>query len=258
MTPTPLPTQPLRLVLRPLLRSPLLRGSALCLALLLLWDFSGLDLPMAQLFGGPQGFAQTDSWLWAGLLHDDLRPFPWLLEIGLMIAVWWPIGSLRLISRARRAQFALTTLLALLLVSSIKIHSSTSCPWDLQQFGGVAQYVSHWAWGLKDGGTGGCFPAGHASAGFAFLGGFFALRHTAAKNARRWLIGAMLAGLVLGLAQQIRGAHYMSHTLWTAWFCWCAAAALDALFSSLIAWRQRSQKPSPARAPALAPEAPRP
>lgn len=229
--------------IRPLsLRSPLLHKSAFCLALILAWDFSGLDLWMAQLFGGPQGFSQTNSWLWAGLLHDDLRPFPWLLEIALIIAIWWPIGSLRLISRARRAQFALTTLLALLLVSSIKMHSSTSCPWDLEQFGGLAQHVSHWAWGARDGGSGGCFPAGHASAGFAFLGGFFALRHGAANSAKRWLIGAMMAGLILGMAQQIRGAHYMSHTLWTAWFCWSAAAAVDAVFSLWIAKRRRSQK----------------
>jgi membrane-associated PAP2 superfamily phosphatase len=37
----------------------------------------------------------------------------------------------------------------------------------------------------------------------------------------------MLAGLLLGLAQQVRGAHYMSHTFWTAWFCWATAACLD-------------------------------
>ena len=94
---------------------------------------------------------------------------------------------------ARRAQLALTTLAALLTVSTIKLYSHTSCPWDLQEFGGVATYVSHWALGLRDGGTGGCFPAGHASAGFAFIGGFFAFRHGLPKTAWRWFAGAMLA-----------------------------------------------------------------
>ena len=54
----------------------------------------------------------------------------------------------------------------------------------------------------------------------------------------------MLAGLVFGLAQQIRGAHYMSHTLWTAWLCWTVAAVADAAVSRLIA-RNRSRVPAP-------------
>jgi membrane-associated PAP2 superfamily phosphatase len=34
---------------------------------------------------------------------------------------------------------------------------------------------------------------------------------------------------VLGLGQQLRGAHYMSHTLWTASLCWMAGLLLDLL-----------------------------
>ena len=72
------------------------------------------------------------------------------------------------------------------------------------------------------------------------MGGFFAFRHISPQTARRWFAGAMLAGLVLGLSQQVRGAHYMSHTLWTAWLCWITAALLDAGFT--VAGRLKSQK----------------
>jgi membrane-associated PAP2 superfamily phosphatase len=41
------------------------------------------------------------------------------------------------------------------------------------------------------------------------------------------LAAVLAAGLVLGLAQQLRGAHYMSHTFWTAWCCWVVACACD-------------------------------
>lgn len=214
--------------------------------LLLLWDFSRLDLVMAQWFGSATGFALESHWLWRDMLHDDIRLWPWALELALLVAIVLPFGTLSRLPMMRRAQLALTTLATLLVVSTIKLHSHTSCPWDLQQFGGAASYVSHWAWGVRDGGTGGCFPAGHASAGFAFIGGFFAFRHVLPATARRWLAGAMVAGFVFGLAQQIRGAHYMSHTLWTAWLCWTVAAAIDAAVSLLIA-RNRS------RAQALAP-----
>jgi membrane-associated PAP2 superfamily phosphatase len=36
----------------------------------------------------------------------------------------------------------------------------------------------------------------------------------------------MIAGLAFGLAQQWRGAHFMSHTLWSAAVCWGVALAV--------------------------------
>jgi membrane-associated PAP2 superfamily phosphatase len=83
--------------------------------------------------------------------------------------------------------------------------------------------------GGSDGGSGGCFPAGHASTGFAFLGGYFAYRGSEPGRARAWLVGGLTAGLVLGLTQQMRGAHFMSHTLWSGWVCWCVAWGIDAV-----------------------------
>ena len=214
---------------------------------LLAWDFSGLDLWMAQLFGSAQGFALNEHWLFRDILHDDIRLWPWALELALLVAIFWPFGSLKKLPKKRRVQLALTTLATLLVVSLIKTYSRTSCPWDLRQFGGVAAYVSHWAWGVADGGTGRCFPAGHASAGFAFIGGFFVFRHGQPNTAWCWFAGAMLVGLTFGLSQQIRGAHFMSHTLWTAWLCWTVAAVIDAAVS------RQSRPAAPATTPTTAP-----
>jgi membrane-associated PAP2 superfamily phosphatase len=219
----------------------------LSLAVLLAWDHSGLDLWMARWFGSPAGFPLEDHWFWRGTLHDGIRWLPWAVELALLAAVARPFGPMCRLAVERRVQLALTTLVSLLVVSTFKLHSLTSCPWELHEFGGTVAYVSHWAWGVRDGGSGGCFPAGHASAGFAFVGGFFAFRHALPRTARRWLAGALLAGSVLGLAQQVRGAHYMSHTLWTAWLCWATAAVVDSVIGQMI-----SQRPSPAQAQAPA------
>lgn len=210
-------------------------ATLLGLALLLAWDHSGLDLWAAHWFGSAAGFPLEDHWFWRGTLHDDILWLPWGVELALLAAVVWPFGPMRQLAVERRAQLALTTLISLLAVSTLKLHSLTSCPWELHEFGGTVAYVSHWAWGVHDGGSGRCFPAGHASAGFAFLGGFFAFRHALPRTAQRWLAGALLAGLVLGLAQQVRGAHYMSHTLWTAWVCWASASLVDSVVSQVIA-----------------------
>lgn len=124
---------------------------------------------------------------------------------------------------------AVGALLAAFSVSVLKWGSHTSCPWDLAEFGGYVRHASHWSL-QPDGGSGHCFPAGHAASGFSFVSGYFGLRHAHPAGARRWLAGSMAAGLVLGVAQQWRGAHFMSHTLWTAVACCGVAGLVDAFW----------------------------
>ncbi|MGP1692880.1 MAG: phosphatase PAP2 family protein, partial [Giesbergeria sp.] len=89
------------------------------------------------------------------------------------------------------------------------------------------------ALGTVDGGSGKCFPAGHASAGFAFVGGYFALRRSRARAAWIWLGSVLVAGFALGFSQQMRGAHFQSHTLWTGWLCWTTAWLIDMGFKRI-------------------------
>ncbi len=211
-----------------------LRGSArrdalvtvLGLGLLLAWDALGLDLPTARWFGSATGFAGRDTWWASTLLHDGGRLAAWLLLLGLLVTACLrpPAGTP---SRGQRWRWLGVITLCVVLVPSIKRFSLTSCPYELAEFGGVAQYVSHWRWGVADGGPGHCFPSGHAVSAFAFLGLYFLWRHHAPGRARAWLAAVVLMGLLFGAAQLVRGAHYPSHTLWTGWLCWalCAAGA---------------------------------
>jgi len=209
-------------------------ASALGFIALLAWDRSPGDLLVAQLAGSGHGFALRDHWLLTTALHEGGRRLSWAVAFALCLGVWWPQGSLGRLDLPRRLQLALGSLAAALCVGALKSVSATSCPWDLREFGGVAQHLGHWhGFWQADGGTGRCFPAGHASAGFGFLGGWFAWRRIDPARARRWLAGALLAGLALGLGQQWRGAHFMSHTLWSAWLCWNVAWAADRLRAAL-------------------------
>ena len=205
--------------------------SATSLLAIVLWDASGLDLTLAHTMGDLQGFALREHWLLTDVLHTGAKSLAWLLVLALSLAVAWPVGVLQPLPMSRRVQLAASALLASAFIALLKVGSHTSCPWDLHDFGGVARYASHWAgWLHGDGGTGQCFPAGHATTGFAFVGGYFALRHDLPRLARVWLWTALVVGLVLGLGQQLRGAHFMSHTLWTGWLCWMTAWLSDPLF----------------------------
>ncbi|ART53240.1 phosphatidic acid phosphatase [Acidovorax carolinensis] len=199
-------------------------GTLMCL---LAWDALGQDRALAHAFGSGNGFPLREQWFFVQVLHEGARRTAWLFLLLLTLGVWWPMGLLRRIDLGERLQLAVSALVALFVVSSLKSLSATSCPWDLAEFGGVARYASHWALGIVDGGGGRCFPAGHASAGFAFLGGYFALRRRQPRAARLWLAASLAAGLILGGAQQVRGAHFMSHTLWTGWLCWTTGWLCD-------------------------------
>lgn len=230
----------------PLTPRRLAAGLLLGLLGLVAWDVLplALDLRLARVFGDAQGFALRDNWWLSEVLHEGARRAGWVLVLGLVLMIRWPLGILRRLRPRERAGLVLGLLAAMLVVSLLKGASRTSCPWDLSLFGGTAQHLSHWRWGVPDGGGGHCFPAGHASTGFAFAAGWFWLRTPAPRAARTWLVASLVIGLVLGLAQQVRGAHFMSHTLWTAWLC---------LASSGLAWLAlRRWAASPAQRPASA------
>jgi membrane-associated PAP2 superfamily phosphatase len=212
--------------------SPLARDLTLtlgCLALLLAWDSTGWDLAAARFFGNSRGFGLRDTWWASALLHDGGRALAWGL-LGLLAVAAWRApaqGTAGLPGRAERWRWWGVMLVCAVAVPLLKRVSLTSCPWELAEFGGVAHYVSHWRWGFGDGGPGHCFPSGHAVAAFAFFGQYFLWRGHDAGRARWWLAGVLAAGALFGTAQMVRGAHYPSHTLWTAFSCWliCVAAA---------------------------------
>lgn len=193
--------------------------AALWLMVLLL-DASGADAWFTRLYGSAQGFAWRNHWLTSNVMHQGGRWASWVLFGIVIVAVWRPWPAVAQLPASTRAWWLACTVLCLMLISTVKYLSLTSCPWDLREFGGVAQWVSHWAWGVPDGGPGRCFPSGHASGAFAFAAGYFALRETAPRYARAWLIIILVLGAAFGWAQLMRGAHHLSHTLWTAAICW--------------------------------------
>lgn len=212
------------------------------LMVLLAWDFAGLDLPAMHLLADVRGFELRQSPTMETIWHTGARRLAIGVYLALLAMVWWPRGPFRRLSRLQRVEIVVGTALGLLVVSSLKSISLTSCPWDLQEFGGVARYVSHWQWGVTDGGGGRCFPGGHASSALAFVtlslpwlsSGDPAQQHTG----RRVLAGVLLAGLLLGLSQTLRGAHYPSHTFWTGFICWVVALCNHMAFGWLARRRR--------------------
>ena len=236
LTQAPLDRQPLGSPHPQAMASLWLWGTLLVLTLV--WDASGADLPAMTWLGSPQGFAWRDHWWLSNVMHTGAKQLAVLVYVGVLAMTLWPRGIWRQLPPSQRQEIAMGITLSLVVVTAIKRISLTSCPWDLEAFGGTARYVSHWTWGVSDGGGGSCFPGGHASSAFAFMALSLPWLMSMDKNQQSlgWAMTGVivLTGLVLGLAQTLRGAHYPSHTAWTALFCAATAWANHGLF---VLWR---------------------
>ena len=202
------------------LRRPL-QAALVALGLLVAWEALGWDMLLSQRFGTPAGFAWRHLWWTEQLLHNGGR-----LVSGLFLALlaWDAFRPLAAgPSQRERLYWLVVCALSMTAVPALKRFSHTSCPWDLAEFGGKVPYVPHWLLSVSDGGAGHCFPSGHAVAAFAFIGLYFLWRPYRPRGARIFLVGLVAFGLVFGMVQLVRGAHFASHTLWSAWLCWALA-----------------------------------
>jgi membrane-associated PAP2 superfamily phosphatase len=162
----------------------------------------------------------ADSRIANDLLHTGGR---WLIRgiVAMSLLVW--LGTFAGIAPTwRRAAgfFALSAVLTVGLTGWLKTVTNVDCPWDLTLFGGQYPYVPLFADRPDDLRYGRCFPAAHASSGYVLLALYFAFRESSTQLARAGLGAGLIVGLVFGLAQQSRGAHFLSHDVWSAMIAW--------------------------------------
>lgn len=213
-----------------------LQVAAYALLLLAAWDLGGFDLALSRAFATAAGFPWRDSFVASRLLHDDGRLLAGLV---LLVQAWDVVRPLAPgPSRAARAGWLALVAACLVAVPALKHWSATSCPWDVAGLGGRVPYVPHWRLDLADGGPGHCFPSGHAVAAFAFFPLYFAWREHRPRLARRLLAGVLVFGALFGAAQLVRGAHFLTHSLWSGWLCWTASAAA----ARTSAWRSSRRR----------------
>lgn len=139
-------------------------------------------------------------------------------------------GSFPRLKAWRRPLFflLLATALSTAAVGTLKLWTDMDCPWDMARYGGSRPFIDLFTARPALLPRASCFPAGHASAGYAWVALYFFFLAT--QSRLRWLgLGTGLAvGLLFGFAQQLRGAHFLSHDLWTLAVCWSIALLLYA------------------------------
>lgn len=201
------------------------------LLLAALATFTDLDLRLADAAFDPRtdDFPWRHAWLAETFSHVLLkRALVSLAAVFIGVAVWDALRPFAL-PALRRAQLrivAWSAALVPLIISLLKHASSSHCPWDIDRYGGTAPYVRLFE-ALPAGiAPGHCMPGGHASSAL-WLVSLAVLFLPARPKAAAVAFTVLLAfGCAVGWLQQLRGAHFLSHTLWSAWI---ACAVLYAL-----------------------------
>ncbi|MGB2579469.1 membrane-associated PAP2 superfamily phosphatase [Elusimicrobium simillimum] len=120
--------------------------------------------------------------------------------------------------------FILTMALVPLTLAGAKKYTNVYCPAQLACYCADKPYAKVFSSYPPDfdraaNKKGRCFPAGHASGGFALMCLFFCFKRKKYKIAG--LITGLSSGLAMGIYQMLRGEHFLTHTLITmlgAWF----------------------------------------
>ncbi|EJL05075.1 MULTISPECIES: phosphatase PAP2 family protein [Pseudomonas] len=202
----------------------------LCLAIpavtaviLVLLEWTDLDMVLARLFYDPAvgTFIGRHSYFLEDILHDRAK------QVVIAFSVFSIVGFISAFFVPRLKPFkrelgclVLSLALATSFVTPMKAVTAVQCPWSLKEFGGKETYSELLSPRPATDKPGRCWPGGHAATGFTLFALFFVLRDRRPRLARQALIFAFTLGTVFSIGRMMQGAHFFSHNVWTAVFCW--------------------------------------
>ena len=198
----------------------------LLIAVIALFQFTQLDISVQNFFYN----FETKTWL----IDKDEPILKFFLYDGLKtaliifaVAILFSLILFRKKAIIQKYKKGLMIVLAAaifvpLLIGSLKAITNTPCPCNIVNFNGKYPDIKVFDSYPKDfiqTSKAKCWPAGHASGGFALMAFFFLFKTPI--NQKRALIGALAVGWSMGTYKMLLGDHFLSHTIITmiiAWF----------------------------------------
>jgi len=194
--------------------------TAIVLALL---ELTSLDMDIAKRLYDPVAgdFIGRHSYFLEDILHDRAKQVVILFSVYAIIGFigaffvqrWMPW-------RRELGCLVLSMALSTGFVTPMKAVTAVQCPWSLSEFGGKETYSELLSPRPATDKPGRCWPGGHAATGFTLFALFFIFRDRRPRLARAGLILAITLGTVFSIGRMLQGAHFFSHNVWTAVFCW--------------------------------------
>jgi membrane-associated PAP2 superfamily phosphatase len=203
----------------------ILLTALLLLGAILFFGLSGADIAIQSLFYNPQ----THQWLVDSnnevlkfVFYDGIKRL--LIIIGVVVLVGLIIGWKRpSLQPYRRGLIILlaSSIVVPLIVGSLKAVTNMPCPKNVEIFGGTYPHTCVWeSYGKREcpKEKQKCWPAGHASGGFALMALVFLFQRRRAKVLA--MSSAVMIGWSMGTYKMLIGDHFFSHSVITMVLAW--------------------------------------
>lgn len=216
--------------------------SSSCLALALIalvsatlfFELTDVDMQIQRLFynesTGQWWIDKTDGAL-RFVFYDGIKAVLLALAAALLVAASLFGRKPKVREYRSRLWLALLSIALILATSSgLKALTNVACPGQLSVFGGTIPHVKlfgAYPAGQRPSKAQQCYPAGHASGGFALLS--LALLFKTPRNRRRVITAAITLGWVMGSYKMLIGDHFLSHTLTSMLLAICIVCAISYL-----------------------------
>ena len=186
-------------------------------------EWTNIDLQIADYYFDMQQhvFTWKNSWFAKQLMHEYVKDA--IIVVGAACISFVAIDAIRAFKftntwvRIRLRFVAIAAILIPSIISGLKQTSSLHCPWDEQRYGGTAPYFRLFDAIPANIEAGHCFPAGHASTGLWLAAFCVFWLPNRPRLALMVFMGGLGVGFLLGWVQQMRGAHFLTHTLTSVW-----------------------------------------
>jgi membrane-associated PAP2 superfamily phosphatase len=198
----------------------------LLIAVIALFQFTNLDILIQNFFYN----FESKSWLidknepiLKFFLYDGMKIFLIAIAVGILFSLIF-LRKNKIIQEYKKGLIIvlLAAFFIPLFIGSLKAISNTPCPCNIVNFNGIypdVKILDSYPKDFIQTSKAKCWPAGHASGGFALMAFFFLFKTPI--NQKRALIGALVVGWSMGTYKMLLGDHFLSHTIITmiiAWF----------------------------------------
>ena len=199
--------------------------ASLFLVSIYFFGISSIDIEIQNLFYNHQSnlwILHKHSEPYHFIFYDLARKIPLLLLVVTLILLLF-FKNISWVQRYKKG--LLIVMLSIIFVPSITVgmkkNTHMPCPKHLIQYGGNYPHTAVWEKYNDSYSTlkpQHCWPAGHASGGFALLSLFFLFRKKKYKILALTL--ALISGWSMGIYKMLIGDHFFSHTLLTMLLAW--------------------------------------
>ncbi|WP_066165622.1 phosphatase PAP2 family protein [Aliarcobacter cryaerophilus] len=207
------------------LNKQILITTILLIVVISIFELTNLDILIQSFFYN----FETKRWLvdkneplLKFLLYDGLKMAIIIFNIFILIALIF-FSKTNFVKEYKKGLVIvlLSTIFVPSIIGGLKAITNTPCPCNIKYFGGTYPNIKVFDSYPKDfvqTSKAKCWPAGHASCGFALMSLFFLFKKS--KSKRVALILAIILAWSMGSYKMLLGDHFLSHTIITMLIAW--------------------------------------